>query len=683
MSVNKKGITLLYEAESPAIEYVEAPTAIPPPFIPLLTAFAKTIANNSIVFVHGFTGDPQLTWTLKNAKHCVAGNQGLILQPSEPGGSASEPSTPSTPPTTRHNRTSYFTNNNSDHQKRSSKLPHFGTGRRSTPTTAPRCDVFWPRDLLPRTVSNARVLTYGYDTKIRHAFVGPVSKNNVVDHGWDLLCALEDVRRDNPSRPLLFMAHSLGGLIAKIALIKSQDFEHVKPHLHYVVASTVGVFFFGTPHRGADPLGPGIRQILMAMAKGFAFKLNNSIVGTLMPSGEYLREIRDSFLSLAKQRNLVIYSFQEEYGVNRLAGRKVVDDESSRLDEPTIETHRHISNNHMDMVRFTGLEDNEYRKVASAISLVIHNLTSARPVTEDSGGDTAFPLGQDSDLAVDADYFVPPEQSAMREKLMDLLYFNEIDARLMSLKSAYSKTCQWVLEKHEYREWVSPEKINDHHGFLWIKGKPGAGKSILMKFLDNNARKTATAHRKLAVVSFFFNARGEELERTTLGLYRSLLWQLLQEHDEIQAVLDLLETNTRGFILRRGWQTELLKQTMTKAIAHFKGDRELCLFIDALDECSDDETSDMVAFFEELGERAAEQNINLRICFSSRYYPTIYVKKGIEIKLDEEEEHGLDIGRYIDSHLKLGTLESTKKADALRKEILEKSAGIFLWVALA
>lgn len=173
------------------------------------------------------------------------------------------------------------------------------------------------------TVPNSRILTYGYDTKIRHVFVGPVSKMNVVDHGWDLLCALEEARRDNPFRPLLFIAHSLGGLVAKIALMKSQDFEHAKPHLHCVVASTVGIFFFGTPHRGADPLGPGIRQILTALAKGFAFKLNDSIVGTLMPNGEYLREMRDGFRSLAKQRNFVIYSFQEEYGVSGLGGKKV------------------------------------------------------------------------------------------------------------------------------------------------------------------------------------------------------------------------------------------------------------------------------------------------------------------------------------------------------------------------
>lgn len=654
MDVKKKGITVLYEAKSPAID---------------------------IVVVHGFTGDPITTWTLKNAKQSVASDEGTTVEPSESDDCAPKPSTKI------HKRTfDSFTHKISDYEKRSSKFARLFTGRgreiqehRSTPTATPRRDVFWPRDLLPSTVPNARILTYGYDTKIRHTFIGPVSKNNVVDHGWDLLCALEEVRRDDPSRPLLFIAHSLGGLIAKIALIKSRDNRHLQQHLHYVVASTVGVFFFGTPHRGADPLGPGIRQILTALAKGFGFRLNDSIVGTLLPSGDYLREIRDSFMGLAKLRELIIYSFQEEYGVSGLGGNKVVDDESSRLDEPTIEIPRHISNNHMDMVRFTGPDDNEYRKVESALFLVVQKLTSTRQATENIGPATGFTTGRGSDSARDVDTPVPPEKLQARKELMDLLYFDEIDVRLMSLKSCHKETCQWLLEKDDYHQWLSPARIDEHHGFLWIKGKPGAGKSTLMKFLDNNARNTATASRKIVVSSFFFNARGEELERSTLGLYRSLLWQLLEKVEDLQAVLDSLESNAQRFIERSGWQIEILKQTLANAIEHFRGDRELRLFIDALDECSDDDVADMISYFEDLGERAAEHKVSLRICFSSRYYPTIIIKKGIEMKLDEEEDHSRDIVRYIKSQLKLGR---SKKAEELTYQILEKSAGIFLWVAL-
>lgn len=344
-----------------------------------------------------------------------------------------------------------------------------------------------------------------------------------------------------------------------------------------------------------------------------------------------------------------------------------------------IETPRHISNNHMDMVRFNGIEDNEYRKVASAVGLVIRVLVSTRRATEDSRAATVFADRQGSDPAMDVDIATSSQKLQARRDLIDLLYFDEIDARLLSLKSAHKATCQWLLEKDEYRQWLIPERVHDHHGFLWIKGKPGTGKSILMKFLNDHARHTAKAKHGSFVLSFFFNARGEELERSTLGLYRSLLWQLIENFPDIGAVLDLFGTNAYRVLQRSGWQLEPLKQTLANAIEYFNGGRELHLFIDALDECSDDDVADMVSFFEELGERAAGHDLNLRICFSSRYYPTIFVERGFEIKLDEEEEHDLDIVRHIKSQLKL---ERSKQADALRNQILEKSAGIFLWVAL-
>ncbi|KAH7123077.1 hypothetical protein EDB81DRAFT_731796 [Dactylonectria macrodidyma] len=66
------------------------------------------------------------------------------------------------------------------------------------------------------------------------------------------------------------------------------------------------------------------------------------------------------------------------------------------------------------------------------------------------------------------------------------------------------------------RSW----KAVENHGFLWIRGKLGAGKSTIMSF----AYKEATKHNQSIVISFFFNARGGSLERSTTGMYRSLLF---------------------------------------------------------------------------------------------------------------------------------------------------------------
>jgi hypothetical protein len=68
-----------------------------------------------------------------------------------------------------------------------------------------------------------------------------------------------------------------------------------------------------------------------------------------------------------------------------------------------------------------------------------------------------------------------------RNAYLDSLSFQQIDARLLNIKKAHGSTCNCLLEQLEYKQWLDRDLIDDHHFFLWIKGKPGAGKSTIMK----------------------------------------------------------------------------------------------------------------------------------------------------------------------------------------------------------
>jgi hypothetical protein len=182
--------------------------------------------------------------------------------------------------------------------------------------------VYWPRDLVPVTIQYARVLTYGYDTHVRHCFGPPVSRNTVYDIAWDFLVVLEAERRLEPSRPVLFIAHSLGGIIVKEMLRRSSGCHGGQTHLRGVFDSTTGIIFFGTPHDGADPRG-FLQHIAEAVIKAAGIRVNEQIVNTLLPSAERLRELRDEFSPMAHQQDWVIHSFQEELGVMGLNGHKV------------------------------------------------------------------------------------------------------------------------------------------------------------------------------------------------------------------------------------------------------------------------------------------------------------------------------------------------------------------------
>jgi len=213
-------------------------------------------------------------------------------------------------------------NNDGELAEPPSKVRRLNPFSRSHHEGSSNTAVYWPRDLVPVTIPYARVLTYGYDTHVRHCFGPPVSRNTVYDIAWGFLVALEAERRLEPSRPVLFIAHSLGGIIVKEMLRRSSGCHGGQTHLRGVFDSTTGIIFFGTPHGGADPRG-FLQHIAEAVIKAAGIRVNEQIVNTLLPSAERLRELRDEFSPMAHQQDWVIHSFQEELGVMGLNGHKV------------------------------------------------------------------------------------------------------------------------------------------------------------------------------------------------------------------------------------------------------------------------------------------------------------------------------------------------------------------------
>ncbi|KAF3074791.1 putative ankyrin repeat protein [Trichoderma lentiforme] len=268
--------------------------------------------------------------------------------------------------------------------------------------------------------------------------------------------------------------------------------------------------------------------------------------------------------------------------------------------------------------------------------------------------------------------------SEVKKSLIEQLYFDKIDERLMNLTAAQGKTCCWFLNKDEYISWNDISQQPDHGGFLWIKGHPGTGKSTLMKFLFERVKTNAKGDSLQIILSFFFLARGTAEEKSTMGLYRSLLHQLFEKVPEAQNGLEWMTRDGAKVIQRSGWNETALKQTLAHAVRKL-GNRLLTVFVDALDECNKNQVADMVCFFEELCESAQESQVRLQVCFSSRHYPTITIAKGIEVILEAEPGHIEDIEYYIKSKLRLG---KSAQALSLRSEILNRSSNIFLWVVL-
>ena len=258
---------------------------------------------------------------------------------------------------------------------------------------------------------------------------------------------------------------------------------------------------------------------------------------------------------------------------------------------------------------------------------------------------------------------------------MESLAFEQLDARQTTIKTAHAETCQWLLETDDYLEWNDSSKLKEHHGLLWIKGKAGTGKSTLMKFAVLEARRTM---KDSIVLSFFFNSRGEEIEQSIIGTYRSLLLQLFKRLPELQDVFNALALSAPKISAQYKWTLASLEVLLEQAVQRL-GDSLVVCFIDALDECDEDQVRDMVRFLERIGRLAMSKSASFRVCFSSRHYPHITVRNGLQLVLEGHEGHTQDITSYIKTELMIG---HGSIAQQVRVELQEKASGIFMWVVL-
>lgn len=258
------------------------------------------------------------------------------------------------------------------------------------------------------------------------------------------------------------------------------------------------------------------------------------------------------------------------------------------------------------------------------------------------------------------------------ETLVQSLQFSRMGVRLLNIDEALLDTCQWFLHHHKFAEWTNNDSTSNHRGFLWIKGNPGSGKSTIMKLVFETAKRQ---WRDEIVISYFFNGRApSHLERSSLGLYRSLLHQLIRLFPAAkEPFLDrfaVKEFNGRV----DEWTVSELKGFLFELLTRFEHP-PLNIFIDALDEGKDDDVRQMVSFVERLSVGALASSSKLRICFSSRYYPHITVRNGLQIELEQEHRHMQDIQIYVRELLHYDLSK-------LIHEVCEKSAGIFFGLSL-
>lgn len=235
---------------------------------------------------------------------------------------------------------------------------HGLTGNRDSTWTAHGQSTPWPKTLLPPEFDNARILTYGYDAYIVRKSVA--SSNRLIDHAANFLNDLTTNRdRHNASsRAIIFVAHSLGGLVCKKAILLSRN--NPEAHLQNMFKCTKGIVFMGTPHRGSWMAD---WAKISAGALGLVKSANKSLLKVLETDDQLLEAIQVDFLLMVRElqkngRRVEITCFFEELPLP-VTG-KIVSKESAILEGyNSLSIHA----NHSDMVKFGSASETGFMRL--------------------------------------------------------------------------------------------------------------------------------------------------------------------------------------------------------------------------------------------------------------------------------------------------------------------------------
>ncbi|KAI0101579.1 hypothetical protein GGR51DRAFT_529441 [Nemania sp. FL0031] len=219
----------------------------------------------------------------------------------------------------------------------------------------------WLRDFLPFQLDEielkARIWSYGYNSKT--AFSTAVS--DITDEASILLDRIQGERISDADkkRRIVFVAHSLGGILVKKAMVLAQERYRIYGDL---LSKIHGVVFLGTPHRGSDLAWWATFAANMLKAVQLGRGTNTAYVSGLRRNSEEFAHISQQWVE--RSADLQIRTF---YETERLSGVLVVDKESACLNLPNEVPVALAGSNHRTMCKFEEAGSQRYRPVLNAL----------------------------------------------------------------------------------------------------------------------------------------------------------------------------------------------------------------------------------------------------------------------------------------------------------------------------
>ena len=278
--------------------------------------------------------------------------------------------------------------------------------------------------------------------------------------------------------------------------------------------------------------------------------------------------------------------------------------------------------------------------------------------------------------------------------ILQSLRFSSIESRHESISKEHSNTFSWIFDQASPTKFV--EWLKGEDGVYWVSGKPGSGKSTLIKFLAGHDQTKSyleewAGDKKLVIANFYFwNASTNQSQKSQRGLLRTILYQILRQCPELiqMAYRDQwIALTSDGKVLKESRDELLTVPALLKTLGNISTstapETKFCFFVDGLDEY-DGRPADIIELMDIL-----KSFQNVKTCVSSRPWNEFEDHFGADSswKLYVQDFTRSDILLYVQETLgKNSRFQQLQKEDPecpdFVRDIVYQADGVFLWVFL-
>lgn len=352
----------------------------------------------------------------------------------------------------------------------------------------------------------------------------------------------------------------------------------------------------------------------------------------------------------------------------------------------------------------------------STKELVSREITNIREQISSISSETNEAIGRvQTHLAT---LILNPEIRVSQEKrkhLLDSLKYPGFNERRNQVSDAYENTGRWIFagdgegdiqdDATSDSEDMGPEanessqtsKINQDgrselewdsfsnwlrstDTFYWISGKPGSGKSTLVKFIMDHPKTKKLLEvwkPETVIVSHFFWRPGNAMQQNIKGLLCSLLHQLLHKNT---AALELALSSVPNSNMKDA-ETDWSTKELTDLCLHVSSayNWPVCIFLDGLDEV---DPRDGALSLLNLIDKISQGN-HIKLCLSSRPEPLLQRRLSSCPRLRLHHLNRSDLNLYARHHVRFHANYIAEHDEDPIRLLVDMSEGVFLWLVLA